>query len=507
MDDVLSLPDFLARAVTQWPDRPWCHAPDGSATRAEVYADARRCAGSLRAMGVSTGDHVVLVLPNGLDFVRAWLGVMLAGAVSIAVNPKAAASELAAVVEGTGASLVIAPAENPLPAGATPLEVAELCAGDPAEPTTCSPDQPASYIQSSGSTGRPKFITQTHGMYTMAAEGFPYWLGLTGADVLLTALPLSHLNAQAYSTLGSFGCGARLALLPHFSASTFWDSARDTGATVVNAIGAMVEILMAREPSPAEREHRLRYCYSAPAPDRERHQEIEQRFGLRLVIGYALSESPYGLISPVDEPTVYGSMGRPRQHPRLGQINRARVVDPTTGTDVATGEVGELLLRNPATTPGYFGMPEESAAMLRDSWLHTGDLARRDEAGNYYFAGRVKEMIRRRGENLSPADVEVVLDAHPAVSSSAVIGVPSPLTEEDIKAFVQLRPGEQVGSTELRDWCADRLPPYKRPRYLEFVEQWPITETQKIAKKQLPTDRTAAETDLEEQARTQTAQP
>jgi crotonobetaine/carnitine-CoA ligase len=498
--DILTLPEFLARGAERWPAEPWCRTPDGSATRAEVYADARRCVGGLRALGVSPNQHVVLVLPNGLDFVRAWLGVVLTGAVGIAVNPAAAASELAAVVEDTGARLVVAPAGTPVPAGATRVDVADLCAGEPAGPAACTPDQPASYIQSSGSTGRPKFIIQTHGMYTMAAEGYPYWLGLTAEDVLLTTLPLSHLNAQAYSTLGSYGCGARLVLLPRFSASTFWETARDTGATVFNAIGAMVEILMAREPSPAERDHRLRYCYSAPAPHRERHEEIEARFGFRLVIGYALSESPYGLISPVDELTVYGAMGRPRQHPRLGWINDARLVDPATGADVTVGEVGELLLHNPATTPGYFGMPAESATVLRDGWLHTGDLARRDEAGNYYFAGRVKEMIRRRGENLSPADVEVALDAHPAVSSSAVIGVPSPLSEEDVKAFVLVRPGARVSAEELGDWCAQRLPPYKRPRYVEFVDSWPLTETQKIAKKQLPTGRAHTETDLEEPA-------
>lgn len=501
MGEVLTLPEFIALGAEQWPNEPWCRTPDGSATRAEVYADARRCVARLRELGVARGDHVVLVLPNGLDFVRVWLGVMLTGAVSIAVNPKAAASELAAVVEDTGAALVVAPAGTPVPVSATRVEAAELRTGDPGEPAPCTPDQPASYIQSSGSTGRPKFIIQTHGMYTMAAEGYPYWLGLTGDDVLLTALPLSHLNAQAYSTLGSYGCGAGLVLLPGFSASTFWETVRDTGATVVNAIGAMVEILMARPPSPVEGEHRLRYCYTAPAPSRERHEEIEQRFGFRLVIGYALSESPYGLICPVDKPTVYGSMGRPRQHPRLGRVNSARIIDPTTGEDVPDGAVGELLLRNPATTPGYFDMPEESAAVLRDGWLHTGDLARRDEAGNHYFAGRVKEIIRRGGENLSPADVEVVLDAHPAVSSTAVIGVPSPLSEEDVKAFILLHPGAQVTAAELRDWCAERLPPYKRPRYLEFVDSWPLTETQKIAKKQLPTDRTAAEIDLEELAR------
>lgn len=146
-------------------------------------------------------------------------------------------------------------------------------------------------------------------------------------------------------------------------------------------------------------------------------------------------------------------------------------------------------------------MLEETAAVLRGGWLHTGDLAGADEAGNLYFAGRVKEMIRRRRENLSPADVEVVLDAHPAVSSSAVIGVPSPLTEEDVKAFVLVRPGADVSAVELRDWCAERLPLYKRPRYVEFIGTWPLTETQKIAKKQLPTGRTAAEVDFEERAR------
>lgn len=502
MNDILTFSEFLAQGAARWPDEPWCRTPDGETTRAEMHADALRCVGGLQALGVSPGDHVVIVLPNGLDFIRAWLGVVLAGAVSVAVNPKAAQSELAAVVEETGARIVIAPVGTPVPSTVSRVEVAGLLRSLPAEPVPRTPDDPASYIQSSGSTGRPKFIIETHGMYTMAAEGYPYWLGLTADDVLLTTLPLSHLNAQAYSTLGSWGCGVRLVLLPHFSASTFWETVRDTGATVFNAIGAMVEILMARDPSPIEREHKLRYCYSAPAPHRERHEEIEKRFGFRLVIGYALSESPYGLISPVDEPIAYGSMGRPRQHPRLGRINSSRVVDPATGDDVATGEVGELLLRNPATTPGYFGMPEESAAVLRDGWLRTGDLARLDEAGNHYFAGRVKELIRRRGENLSPADVEVVLDAHPAVSSSAVIGVPSPLTEEDVKAFVMVRPGEQVGAEELRSWCAERLPPYKRPRYLEFVESWPLTETQKIAKKQLPTERTAAESDLEEPART-----
>lgn len=494
--EIRSLPDFLAEGAARWGDRPWLSAADGEITRAGMYEAALRCVSGLRARGVAPGEHVVLLLPNGIEFVRTWFAVMLTGAVSVAVNPQAA-TDLDDVVAGTGARLVVTGTDAAVAPGVMAVTPAELMVAEPGEPERVGPEHPASYIQSSGSTGLPKFIVETHGMYTLTAEGFPYWLGLSEDDVLLTSLPLSHLNAQAYSTLGSWECGARLVLVPKFSARTFWQTARDSGATVFNAIGAMLEILLEQEPSSLDRTHRIRACYSAPAPSPDRHRRIEERFGFRLVIGYGLSESPYGLLCPVDEPPVYGSMGRPRQHPRLGTINRARLVDPASGAETGPDEVGELVLSNPGLTPGYYGMPEESRALVRDGWLHTGDLARRDAAGNYFFAGRAKEIIRRRGENLSPADVEVVLDAHPAVSSSAVIGVPSPLSEEDVKAFVLVNPGVEVTAQELAQWCGDRLPPYKRPRFLQFVSAWPLTATQKVAKKELPTGRTGEETDLE----------
>jgi crotonobetaine/carnitine-CoA ligase len=490
------------RGAERWPDRPWwLTGDDAPATRAQVYESARRVAGGLRARGVGPGDHVVLCLPNGLDFVRAWFGTMLAGGIAVGVNPAAAQSELPAVTAAVRAAVVVAGAETAAPPGVRTVQVGELDAATAVAPVDGSPDRPASYIQSSGSTGEPKFVIETHAMYTLAAEAFPFWLGLTEEDVLLTTLPLSHLNAQTYSTLGSYGLAAGLVMLPRFSASTFWADARRYGATEFNAIGAMLEILMAQEPSAAERDHSVRLCYLGPAPTGERHREMEERFGFRLVIGYALSETPFGLVSPIDRPPVYESMGRPRQHPRLGQINEARIVD-AAGQAVEPGVVGELLLHNPVTTPGYHNLPEETAkALPGDGWLRTGDLATCDEDGNYFFAGRVKETIRRRGENLSPAEVENAINSHPAVSASAVIGVPSPLTEEDIKAFVMLRSGASLSSSELVEWWSERLPPYKRPRYVEFVDEWPLTETQKIAKPKLSRERTAAETDLETIAR------
>jgi carnitine-CoA ligase len=177
---------------------------------------------------------------------------------------------------------------------------------------------------------------------------------------------------------------------------------------------AMLEILMRQPEREDDADNPLRLCYTGPAPDRERHLEIERRFGLRIVCGYAMSETPYGLIWPHGS-RLYGTLGTVRQHPTLGIINEAIVVDDAS-QPVASGEPGELLLRNPAVTPGYWQMPAETAAAITTvGWLHTGDLVTGDDDGVYTFIARRKEVLRRRGENLSPVEVEDVILAHPSV--------------------------------------------------------------------------------------------
>ena len=161
------------------------------------------------------------------------------------------------------------------------------------------------------------------------------------------------------------------------------------------------------------------------------------------------------------------------------------------------GGIGELELKNPALMLGYYGMPEETEKVLSNGWLRTGDLVRVNDDGTYTFVGRKKEVIRRRGENLAPTEVEAVLLDHPCVSEAAVIGVPSELMEEEIKAYVSFEQGAAVSFLELRNFAAERLAPFKVPRYFEAVEQFPRTPTGRIAKHELPTDRTAHEEDLE----------
>ena len=398
------------------------------------------------------------------------------------MNPLAGA----AVAELPGLSVLDC---DELVGGATAGSAAELADAG------VGPDDLAVLIPTSGTTGRSKLVMQTHRAYAMAGEGFVFWMGLTAADRLMTSLPLFHINAPAYSVMGSLACGAGLVLLPRFSASGFLAAARRHGATEFNAIGAMLEILMRQPPRPDDADTPLRLCYTGPAPERERQLEIEQRFGIRIVVGYAMSESPYGLIWPRGT-RPYGTLGAVRQHPVLGAVNQARVVGPD-GRVLGPGETGEIELRNPVVTPGYWGMPEETAALRHDGWLRTGDLVTVGADGTYTFVARQKEVLRRRGENLSPVEVEEVLEAHPAVLECAVVGVESELSEDEVKAFVVPADGASISFPELRSFAAGRLAAFKVPRYWQLIDELPRTPTARVAKHRLPVGHQPGEYDAE----------
>ncbi len=494
-----TIPALFRQAVARSPEATWLLAGDDTWTYAGALGVVERVAAGLRAAGIERGDRVLVPAGNVAGQVFLWLALMEVGAVQVPLNPAGTADELAGFVRQVApAALVTEGDARVAAAGGRRLDLGALLAADPdgAAPAAVGPGDVAVMIPTSGTTGRSKLVMQTHRAYVMAGEGFPHWMGLTADDRLLTSLPLFHINAPAYSVLGSVAAGASLVLLPSFSASTFLDDARRTGATEFNAIGAMLEILMRQPERPDDRRHALRRCYTGPSPERERHLEIEERFGFEIVCGYAMSESPYGLIWRHGT-RPYGTLGSPRQHPTLGHVNDARVMVDRQGArrPAAEGEVGELELRNPAIMAGYYEMPEETAAVVVDGWLRTGDLVHPNEDGTFTFVGREKEVIRRRGENLAPAEVEAALERHPSVAEAAVVGVPSELSEEDVKAFVVVAPGETLDPTALRDFVAGEVARFKVPRYLEIVEELPHTPTGRIAKHKLPRERTPQETD------------
>jgi crotonobetaine/carnitine-CoA ligase len=496
-----TIPELVEAAVAAVPDRTWLLHEDASFTYAQAHAEIGRATAALAELGIGQGDLVLATVRNRPRYLFAWLAAMYRGAIFLPADPRSAEAELAGLAEQVRPALIVADDELPEPVSAalaergTTVDVGALFAAAPAAPAGPGPARagdPAVLIRTSGTTGRSKLVTQTQRAFAMAGEGFPWWLELTAEDRLMTSLPLFHVNAPAYSVLGSIAARASLVLLPGFSAGSFLDSARRYGATEFNAIGAMVEILMRQPERPDDADGPLRLCYTGPSPTEARQLEIERRFGLRVVCGYALSETTYGTVWARGT-RPYGTLGSPRQHPRLGRVNEARVL--SAGLPVAPGEVGELELRNPAVMKGYWGMPEETSRVLGpDGWLRTGDLVRDNGDGTLTFVGRQKEVIRRRGENVAPGEIEEVLVSHPDVVDAAVVGVPSELSEEEIKAFVVL--GGERDLAEIRAFAGERLTPFKLPRYLEVVDELPMTPTGRVAKHELERDRTGAEVDF-----------
>jgi crotonobetaine/carnitine-CoA ligase len=497
-----TIPEFFDAAVAEVPDKVWLVAGDEAFTYAQARERAGRAAAAIGDLGARRGDLVLATMRNTPDYLFTWLGAAYTGAILVTANPRSAPAELAGLIGQVEPRLVVTdPGLDEVMAAARGwgagevVDVARLDDSASAVNGTgpAGPDDPAVLIPTSGTTGRSKLVTQTHRAYVMAGEGFPWWMELRPDDRLMTSLPLFHINAPAYSMLGSVGARASLALLPAFSASGFIDSARRHGATEFNAIGAMLEILMRQPERPDDADNPLRLCYTGPAPPEQRQLEIEARFGLRIVCGYAMSETPYGTIWARGT-RPFGTLGSIRQHPTLGVVNEGRVMHE--GRPAGIGEVGELELRNPAVMRGYWGMPEETATVLSaDGWLRTGDLVTADPAGTYTFVGRVKEVIRRRGENVAPVEIEEALAGHPDVFEVAVVGVPSELSEEEIKAF--LVTAQDADLTAIRSRAAALLAPFKVPRYMEAVAELPHTPTGRVAKHELPSERSAAEIDFD----------
>lgn len=524
-----TIPGLLDLAAERDAGATWLRTDEMTLTFGGASQRVAGLAAELAEAGLGHGDLAMLTARTTPEYLLAWLALASLGAVTVPVNPASATAELAGLLnqvqpralltdpdlrsvmeEAAGASRPDGSPQSPPPVVLNVKELGARRADGPLSAAAARPVRPgdlAVLIPTSGTTGRSKLVMQTHRAYAMAAEGFPFWMRLTPQDRLMTSLPLFHINAPIYSVLGSLACGAGLVLVPRFSASRFLDTARRHGATEFNAIGAMLEILMRQPERPDDADNPLRLCYAGPAPERARHLEIERRFGLEIVVGYAMSESPYGLVWPHGT-RPYGTLGAARQHPYLGTINEVKVVAPAddepaagtaseaSGPALPAGQTGEILLRNPVLTPGYWDMPQETAAVkTADGWLRSGDLATVNADGTYTFVGRRKEVLRRRGENLSPLEVEEVLDAHPDVLESAVVGVASDLTEEEIKAFVVPAAGAQLDLAGLRAYAAGRLSAFKVPRFWQVIGELPRTPTARIARHRLPSGHQPGEFD------------
>jgi crotonobetaine/carnitine-CoA ligase len=499
----MNLGTFLRQAVAAVPQQTFVQCGRETLSYEAFEAASNQAAHALHDLGLRAGERVALVLPNSPLFLVLWFGAAKLGAIMTAWNPEYTPYELAPLLAHAEPRVVVTAPEVltrvgesirasrqhavVLHSGQTTLDDREpidaVLRGRSVDPprVEIKADNICTMIYTSGTTGRPKGVLHTHATYVLTGEAFPHWLGLTGRDRLFTSLPLFHINAQAYSTMGSLALRTTLILAERFHAHRFLEELAETGATTFNFIGAMVLILRKQPPSSWDRAHSVRITYGVPVLPPDVRDAIEQRFGFRILAGYGLTEATFGSMEPLHEPRRPFSIGKPRQHPALTFQNEMRVV--TDGDrDLPAGEVGELALRNPALMREYYHDADLTTQALRNGWLHTEDLGYRDADGFFYFVARRRDIIRRRGENISALEIEMVVNEHPQVADSAAIGVPSELGDEEVKLIVVKRPGASFRAEDIVAWCATRLAKFKLPSDVEFRSELPKTATGRILK-------------------------
>ncbi len=483
-----------------------------SYTYSEVLREALASAQVLAARGIGRGDRVGVISPNHPSTVFTFFALAHLGAIMVSVNADygvaevryvfthagvrgvIAAPEALAVAQEACADMVPPPwfAQNQAGAGAAPLlgeaPAVSTGAATPQAPAG-EPDLTCILVYTSGTTGFPKGVMHSQRNVVVAGEGFVARMHLQPDERLLCVLPMFHINAIFYSLAGSIAAGATLILEPRFSASTFWKVAHASRATEVNTIAAARGILMRRPRSEYMPGHRLRKMFGAPF-DAETYRVFRDEFNMPHVIeGFGMSEIPGAMNNPFAAERRVGSMGKPSLHPDPAfKLTELKIVDDD-GRDVPDGGIGELAVKTPIIMRGYFNDPVQTRNAFRDGWFMSGDLAWRDADGYYWFVARKKDIIRKRGENISGAELDRVIGNHPAVLEAAAIPVPSDLGEDEILTAVVLREGMQVSAREIADWCRERLAAIKVPRYVTFVDALPHTPTHRVEKFKMRQDK------------------
>ncbi len=370
---------------------------------------------------------------------------------------------------------------GPMPAAGARRALAfeELAKGSDHPPRPApDPGHVVAIMYTSGTTGPPKGVMLSDSMYQAAGRTAALVADVRPGDTLFLWEPFYHIAGVQAVTL----CLQRVvscALVERFSASIFWDQVRRHGATQIHYLGGVLGVLMKQPERPDDAENPARIAWGAAA-SAEMWPRFEQRFGVRIHECYGLTEG--ASFTTINLAGRVGSIGTPVDHFEV------RIVDDDD-RPLPTGRTGEIIQREGEPgllMKGYFKNPEGTGAALRDGWLRTGDLGYRDAEGFYYFAGRKKDRIRRRGENVSAWEVERAVNACPGVEESAVIGVPSELGEDDIKVFVRPAAAGEVDPLDLIRWCEERLAYFQVPRYVAFVEEFPKTPSERIRKEELP---------------------
>ncbi|HEY4278958.1 MAG TPA: ATP-dependent acyl-CoA ligase, partial [Conexibacter sp.] len=493
-----TLARLLDRQAAAYGDKPLLRFGELERSFVEVRDAAALAAGTLSAAGIEPGDRVALMCQNRIELLDFVLGCAWMGAVAVPLNTALRGAQLSHQLVNSGARVlavdsalvqVLAHLDAPPPRlravwalDGVPASVPDgyTVVGPPAPgkavaPADSGPGTTAAILYTSGTTGAAKGVQCPQAQFYWWGVLMGEQLGIGEDDVLYTNLPLFHTNALN-AFVQALVAGATYHLGPHFSASRFWERVSAAGATVTYLLGAMVNIVMSRPPGEEDRAHSVRVAL-APGTPVGLFDAFRDRFGVQLLEAYGSTETNAPIGSPWTEQRA-GWMGRVRSG------FHARVVDEHD-EEVPDGEPGELVLRHDppfAFASGYFAMDDKTVEAWRNLWFHTGDRVVRSPDGWLRFMDRLKDAIRRRGENISAFEVEQVLLLHEQVSAVAVFPVASELAEDEVAAAVVLEQGAAVDPVELVRHCETRLAYFAIPRYLRFVEELPLTTNGKVRK-------------------------
>jgi acyl-CoA synthetase (AMP-forming)/AMP-acid ligase II len=419
--------------------------------------------------GYAPGHRVALKLANCADFLLHFLALNSLGIAAVPVNPDYQRAELEYVISHSEAALVI--------------DAAALARFDPPPAPAAGSADECALLYTSGTTGKPKGCLLSNFYFLNVGRRYVGEGGLCalrdGEERLITPLPLFHMNALAVSTMAMILTAGCVVQLDRFHPRTWWRQVVDTGATIVHYLGVMPAILMQLAPAGQDRAHRVRFGFGANTNPKD-HAAFEARFGFPLVEAWAMTETGGGaMISASREPRHVGTRC-------FGK--------PSPGLEVQFAESSELLVRQAGADPrrgffsGYLKDDAATAAAWRDGWFHTGDCVRRGPDGSLHFVDRLKNIIRRAGENIAALDVEAALAEHPAVAQVAVIAVPDAVRDEEVMACVVLNAGrtaERDTALAIQDWCFERLAYFKAPGHVAFLSSLPVTSTNKVQKAKL----------------------
>lgn len=497
------LRDLVDARAAAMPDRVYAVFGDGGSwTFAQLRAEVRRTAAGLAALGLGQGDRLLIALPNGRDALRVWFAANYLGAIAVPFNAAYRGGLIARVCEVAQARLMvcegallehlaaveIAPVETIVtfgegsgaPRGVALRDAACLdAAGDtpPDPPRAILPFETQCVIFTSGTTGPSKGVMCSY-LHILTAGHAVYFLD--ESDRYMVNLPMHHVSGVLPCML-MLSLGGSVAVIDRFRPSEFWQTVEATRPSFVILLGVMTRFLLSQPEHRAERAGILRKALLQPLD--EDAPEVRRRFNVDLYTSFNMTEISLPIVSEPN-PEVPGSCGRVRAGVEV------RIVDEWD-CEVPEGSPGELIIRADrpwAMTHGYMGDGEATARAWRNGWFHTGDLFRRDAEGNYFFIDRVKDCIRRRGENISSFEVEAAILAHPSVREVAAVAVPSEISENEVLAVLSLIEGATLDPAELIAFLRPRLPYFMIPRYLRLIDDLPKTPTQKIQKHVLRTE-------------------